>query len=371
MIKGESVRTWDARAAGLLSPESRCFQKNGTICGNKSTKCAEKSGVSGRCSTRISVVIGFGEYQLGSDSSEKLRMVTLSSFEKLLVDRIRNSEEFQTYQESFRGVTGLPLRLVAADEPWCLVPGAENQSPFCRLLNETHSGHISCRDVNQRIVQIAGIQGATTQTCFAGLATTSVPVHFEGKIIAFLKTGQVFREPPTDLDFDRLRKQFLKWGISEDQMKRLRESYLETRTVLPRRYGHMVVLLDIFAGQISAQASSLAMMIEGSIPEPVEKALHHVRKHLDQHLALEETAHLVGLSRAHFSRLFTSAVGCPFTEYVARSRVTRARELLQRPAMRVSEIAQACGFQSLSQFNRVFQKYTGQTPTAFRKECVD
>lgn len=295
-------------------------------------------------------------------------MPSLSPFEKLLIMRIRNSEEFQTYQDSFRGVTGLPLRFVAADETWCLQPGQTNQSPFCQLLNQTHKGHISCREINNRIVKIAGIQGTTTQICFAGLASTSVPVYFGGKAIGFLKTGQVFQEAPSDVDFEQLRSKLGNWGISDEEMERLKESYLETKTVLPRRYGHMVVLLDIFAGQITRQAAALATQIEGSIPKPVEKAVYHIQNHLGGPLHLEDVAYQVGLSRAHFSRQFKEAVGCTFTEYVNRVRIVQARDLLQRPAMRISDIAFTCGFQSLSQFNRVFQKYTGQTPSAFRRD---
>jgi transcriptional regulator GlxA family with amidase domain len=53
---------------------------------------------------------------------------------------------------------------------------------------------------------------------------------------------------------------------------------------------------------------------------------------------------------------------------VARTRFENARNLLRDSNLRVSEIAFAVGFQSLSQFNRVFKKLAGKSPTEFRRE---
>jgi len=57
-----------------------------------------------------------------------------------------------------------------------------------------------------------------------------------------------------------------------------------------------------------------------------------------------------------------------FTDYLGRVRVERAKNLLLNPHLRISEIAYAVGFQSLTHFNRVFQELTGESPTTFRKK---
>ena len=53
-------------------------------------------------------------------------------------------------------------------------------------------------------------------------------------------------------------------------------------------------------------------------------------------------------------------------EFVARTRIEKARHLLQNPKLRVSEIAFEVGFQSLTHFNRVFKNVVGESPTEFR-----
>ena len=55
-----------------------------------------------------------------------------------------------------------------------------------------------------------------------------------------------------------------------------------------------------------------------------------------------------------------------FWFYVARARYEKAAELLGNGDLRVSEIAFAAGFQSLSQFNRVFKKFSGKSPSQYR-----
>ena len=56
----------------------------------------------------------------------------------------------------------------------------------------------------------------------------------------------------------------------------------------------------------------------------------------------------------------------PFTDYLARTRIEKVKNLLLNPHKRISEAAYETGFQSLSQFNRVFRRVTGQSPTVWR-----
>jgi AraC-like DNA-binding protein len=66
------------------------------------------------------------------------------------------------------------------------------------------------------------------------------------------------------------------------------------------------------------------------------------------------------------SEKFKEVTGINFVDYVARIRVGKARDLLGNSNQRISEIAFAVGFQSLSQFNRGFKKLMRQSPTQFR-----
>jgi transcriptional regulator GlxA family with amidase domain len=107
----------------------------------------------------------------------------------------------------------------------------------------------------------------------------------------------------------------------------------------------------------------------GDRAEPVEiwKARKLIRDHSDGELSLTEIAKSVNLSANYLSEKFKEVTGVNFVRYVGQTRTAKARDLLRNSNLRISEIAFAVGFQSLSQFNRVFKKLTRKSPTQFRE----
>jgi AraC-like DNA-binding protein len=102
--------------------------------------------------------------------------------------------------------------------------------------------------------------------------------------------------------------------------------------------------------------------------EPVEiwKARKFIEEHSDEELSLRRVAKAVNISPNHLSEKFRQVSGVNFVEYVARARFKKACDLLRNSNLRISEIAFEVGFQSLSQFNRVFKKLSGKSPTKHR-----
>ena len=107
---------------------------------------------------------------------------------------------------------------------------------------------------------------------------------------------------------------------------------------------------------------------EGNRAEPVDiwNARRFIHEHSDEELSLIQVAKAVNISGNHLSEKFKRVTGVNFVKYIARRRFEKARDLLHDPNLRVSEIAFAVGFQSLSQFNRVFRKFSGKSPTEYR-----
>jgi AraC-like DNA-binding protein len=102
--------------------------------------------------------------------------------------------------------------------------------------------------------------------------------------------------------------------------------------------------------------------------EPVEiwKARKFIEQHSGDELSLSKVAKAVNISANHLSEKFKEVTGVNFVDYIARARFEKARELLLHSNRRISEIAFAAGFQSLSQFNRVFKRLSGKSPTEYR-----
>jgi AraC-like DNA-binding protein len=101
-------------------------------------------------------------------------------------------------------------------------------------------------------------------------------------------------------------------------------------------------------------------------PVAIWKARKYIAANSGEELSLTKVAKVVNMNANHLSENFKQVTGINFVEYVARARFNAACDLLRNPNMRVSEIAFAAGFQSLSQFNRVFKRFSGKSPTQYR-----
>ena len=102
-------------------------------------------------------------------------------------------------------------------------------------------------------------------------------------------------------------------------------------------------------------------------PVAIWKARKYIEEHSREELSLTKVAKAVNMNANHLSENFKQVTGINFVEYVARTRFLTACDLLRHRSMRISEIAFAAGFQSLSQFNRVFKKFSGRSPTQYRR----
>jgi AraC family transcriptional regulator len=108
--------------------------------------------------------------------------------------------------------------------------------------------------------------------------------------------------------------------------------------------------------------------IEGALSDGQLRAVtEHVEAHLDQNLSLIRLARVAGLGPSHFKTLFKRSLGLPVHEYVVRRRVERAKILLQRGDLPVSQVALEAGFAHQSHLARWMRRVLGVTPAAVRQ----
>jgi AraC-like DNA-binding protein len=110
--------------------------------------------------------------------------------------------------------------------------------------------------------------------------------------------------------------------------------------------------------------------VNGAEPADVWRARRFIEENSIEPISLSQVANAVNISPTHLSEKFKNVTGIKFVDYVAQQRYEKARALLHNPETRVSEIAFAAGFQSLSQFNRVFKKLSGESPRAYRRSIM-
>ena len=284
---------------------------------------------------------------------------------KHLIEQLSRSQIYQDYERAFSQSTGLPLKL-RTTEIWQLVHQATKyENPFCALLAQHSRSCAACLQVQQKIVE-SPLAQAKTVKCFAGLCDTAVPVQAGEKLIGYLQTGQVFLKAPTKQQFARTAKQLVDWGLKVN-LKQLEEAYFHTRVLTPKQYDSMISLLTIFGQHLSFVCHQILVQPQNVEPVAITRARQFIREHQADDLSLAEVARQVNTSTFYFCKLFKKATGLNFTEYLSQVRVEKAKSLLPNPNLRISEIAYEIGFQSLTHFNRVFKRITGQSPTIYRQ----
>jgi AraC family transcriptional regulator len=88
-------------------------------------------------------------------------------------------------------------------------------------------------------------------------------------------------------------------------------------------------------------------------------------------LSLDEMAQSIGLSTAHFARMFRKSTGETPHQFVLRQRVERAKAMLRAPDARVLDVAVACGFRTQQHFAQVFREVCGVNPTQYREDLLN
>lgn len=293
--------------------------------------------------------------------------ITEGTANKQLIDKLLRSRLFRDYEKVFTKATGLALALRPL-EYWQLEHHAKtNENPFCALLAQRPSTLAVCLQSHAEIVRNTGLI-PHTETCPFGLTETAVPVQLGEETIGFLRIGQVLRRSAIASDKKRAAAKLAECGVPFTGG--IRKAW-ETTPIIPKdKYSAIVRLLTFFAEQLSALINQIVLENQNSEPPLVRKARDYIQQHKMEPLSLAAVAQASGASVFHFCKVFKKTTGLKFTDYVARVRLEDAKNQLLNPNRRVSEIAYDVGFQSLTQFNRMFKRVFGQSPTEFRAHLL-
>jgi len=108
-----------------------------------------------------------------------------------------------------------------------------------------------------------------------------------------------------------------------------------------------------------------------AIEDPqVAAAVAFIREHIARPFGVESVMPHVSVSRRWLEQRFKATVGCTIYQYICRTRVERAKDLLAAPGRKrlLKDIARSCGFGSAKRFRLVFERLTGQSPARYRRD---
>lgn len=136
-----------------------------------------------------------------------------------------------------------------------------------------------------------------------------------------------------------------------------------------RPYGYQMGVKGALFGMLGALLQ-VWVPGEGARPgrsrERIKRLLEYVEAHYGERITVEQAAGLCFYSSSHFMKYFKQYMGLSFVEYLNGYRLFKAAGALLQGTERVTDIAQGCGFENVSYFNRLFRQRYGCTPREYR-----
>lgn len=283
----------------------------------------------------------------------------------------------------------------------------EERSPFCKLVQSSPRGKARCLNCDRVAMRKAfRFKAPYIYTCHAGLINFIVPLVFNGKPIGSVISGQLLDRSPVPSDFDRVWGKVGDLGIDRGV---LRKAYGEVKIFSRKNLDLAVKLISLMANYIIEKESTYILQREligqqkkllteaqkkEELREKLKKAWpflrletvsikdqtrreriateakHFIESRYAEPLTLDMVSEAVFLSPSYFSALFSEYTGIGFAEYLAKVRVEKAKEFLERLDLNVTEIAWKAGYEDPNYFSQVFKKTTGLRPSEYRKRVI-
>lgn len=118
---------------------------------------------------------------------------------------------------------------------------------------------------------------------------------------------------------------------------------------------------ELSTGQFAAN-----VMHQHSSDESLGRVMNYLSRHYSEVIRLSEVAEMVNMSESSFCRFFKQHTSKSFIDFLTDIRLGAASRALIDSSLSIAEIGYDCGFNNLSNFNRIFKKKKGVTPSEFR-----
>lgn len=284
-----------------------------------------------------------------------------------LGERVHRDPDLQRLLADVSEATGVPVAY-AGPLGHCDEAPTAKQQPLCARLRATSAGCGMCARFRQGLFESATLEPKTGR-CGAGLQETAVPLRAANQTLGYLVIGGHLSESLSTALSNRSRHLLARAGVGlsdaevEDLLRR-------TTVITPQRQAALMNVLQLAAEHMTAKITDRLVQPEASMPPLVERTCRIIHAEFAHPVVVPELARRLDSSEGHLSRTFHRATGLRLVEYVARYRSERARVLLRETERPITDIAFACGFQSLSQFHRVFRAQFGKRPRDIRAEVL-
>lgn len=269
-----------------------------------------------------------------------------------------DTEELKALLKDFHLLTGMKIVIFDADYEE-VIAWPDSHCPFCRLMQSTPACRKKCMESNRKSFQhCRKTSELIIYHCHAGLIEVTAPLMDNGTVVGYLMFGQI-TDTKDDEELEHLiRKAFSDNGIP---FTGTADGYLDiTRKTADQIYASAKIL----------EACTFYVLLKQLMYVRRQNFARNLENYLHAHLSEELTADRIAAD-FHISRskLYTSCekyLGMGIAQYIRKLRLERAKELLKKTDLAVSQVASEAGFSDYNYFCRIFKKETGIPAKKYR-----
>jgi two-component system, response regulator YesN len=124
--------------------------------------------------------------------------------------------------------------------------------------------------------------------------------------------------------------------------------------------------LEQFIGQLLTDSAGLIKRKKEDRDHIISFVIDHIETAYFEDITLDTVAEKMNITGGYLSSYFKEKTGGNFTDYLHEVRIRKTKEILLQSNKKIQDIATQVGYLNMNSFNRMFKKYTGQTPSDFR-----
>ena len=272
-----------------------------------------------------------------------------------------DKEKLISALSDFSNATGVNINLVDKDgnaqilwhdyKDYCVIPS------YCRFIHSAPGGSKSCAVSDFSLIEkCRSSLKAEHHICHAGLLDIAVPITLDDMVLGFILLGQM----RTEKDFEKVYPLIEGSGFDKEELKKNYEMlplYDENRT---KGIINIAVMLTKY------------ILTENMVKARGEKNIDLLTDFINKNITLPLSPDFISkgtfLSKTTLYKLSNTHYGVPLSEYINMKKVDSSLKTLLTTDLSIEEIAHKFGFTSSSYYGKVFKKFKGMSPSAYKKK---
>ena len=274
-----------------------------------------------------------------------------------------DKEKLISALRDFSNATGININLIDKDghtqilwndyKDHCDIPS------YCRIIHSLPQSRNKCHASDSMLIERCKKSlKAEHHICHAGLVDIAVPITHNDSVLGYIILGQMKKET----DFKKVYPLIAHTGLPMEEMKK---SFDALPTYDDSKIKGVISVAVRLTKYILTEN-----MVKTKSGQKLDILTEYIDAHLGEVLTPDSISKGTYLSKTTLYKLTNRHFGMALGEYINLKKLDKSLELLEKADLSIEEVATSSGFSGASYYGKLFKKYKGISPTAYRKKLT-